>query len=333
MTIIYLRDLEYKELSETMKIDQEYDFVNVCPSPIQIVHAETLPAVETQGVVYECHGPNNSETLTFDGTIKIWAKSVFNTGKVSIYKKDHRVALVPDPRTNLMLPFHTTSNQTTLAVASVIGSRDITVVSPTGIIAGSYILMFSIVTNRFFKGYATGVLGSVVTLDSPMDSVMPIGANVDIGSTELNVNGAVTPVVFGIRSITPGIPSTADVYRIMFQMTLDAAPNFHFFGDRARLDNGIILRSRNGVTQNLFNIKANSEFSLLTGDYTPYSTSSPSIGVFGIGVRMTFSGDSKMGSVIRVGQGEDLELVVQDDLTTLGSFSIWIQGNIFNPLN
>lgn len=333
MPLIYLRESEYKEMSESMDVNKEYDFVNICNSPIEIVYSETMPPLETEGVVYQCHGPHNSETLTFDGTVKIWGKSVFKTGKVSIYKKDHRYSTVPDPRINLMLPFHTTSNQTTLAASSVIDNRNITVADPTGIVVGSYILMFSIPTNRFYKGYATGVSGSVITLDSPMDSVMPIGANVDVGSTNLAVDGSVTPVVFGVRSITPGIPSTADIYRIMTQMTLDTAPNFHEFGDRAALDNGIVLRSRNGVTQNIYNIKKNSELALLTGDYTPYDTSSPSVGVFGIGVRMTFSGESKMGSVIRVGQGEDLELVVQDDLRDLIDFSMWIQGNIFNPTN
>lgn len=43
--------------------------------------------------------------------------------------------------------------------------------------------------------------------------------------------------------------------------------------------------------------------------------------------RLTFGGQSKMGVVIRLNQGEDLQMLVQDDLSTLDSLSIICEGH------
>jgi hypothetical protein len=41
---------------------------------------------------------------------------------------------------------------------------------------------------------------------------------------------------------------------------------------------------------------------------------------------MTFGGEEKMGTVVRVGPGEDLEWVVQDDLSSLLNFQNVAEG-------
>lgn len=234
-----------------------------------------------------------------------------------------------DPHTLLILPFHTTEQQTTLSAATVIGDYTFTVSNPTGFAVGKYILAFSSVTNRYYTGIVLGVAGSVISVDSPIDSVFPIGANIDVGSTNMAVNGSVTPVSFGVRSPTPGIAAIADLTRIMIQITTDAAPDFGKFGDIVDgLTNGVVLRFKNGEYKNIFNVKKNSEFANLAYDYTVYDRSNPVVGVYGIGVRLTFSGQEKMGSVIRVGPGEDIEVIIQDDLSTLLSFNIIAQGHI-----
>ena len=43
--------------------------------------------------------------------------------------------------------------------------------------------------------------------------------------------------------------------------------------------------------------------------------------------RMTFAGANKMGVVIRLNPGEDIQLIVQDDLTSLEGLFIICQGH------
>jgi len=43
--------------------------------------------------------------------------------------------------------------------------------------------------------------------------------------------------------------------------------------------------------------------------------------------RLTFAGQNKLGAVIRIGADEDLQIVIQDDLTGLSSFSVVAEGH------
>ncbi len=313
-----------------LSVGSTYIFQNIGGDDITFKVSPTEPVAKDVGYILEFGEKDATHSITISLNDKIWARGINQDTLVTVLDKDTRVSIKPDPRNVLILPFHTTEQQTTLASPTVIDSRAIVVDNATGAAIGKYILMFSIPTNRFYSGYITNVSGTTLTVDSPLDSVLPAGSNVDIGSTNLNVNGSVTPVKFGVRSPTPGIPATADLYRIMIQMTLATAPDFGKFGDRAALSNGIVLRFKDGTTQNIFNVKTNSQFALLSGDYSPYDAANPGLGVYGVGVRLTFSGDEKMGTVIRVGPGEDLEVIVQDDLTSIVSFSIIAEGNVYN---
>jgi len=43
--------------------------------------------------------------------------------------------------------------------------------------------------------------------------------------------------------------------------------------------------------------------------------------------RLTFAGQNKMGAVIRIGSNEDLQVVIQDDLTSLSLFKMIAEGS------
>ena len=103
------------------------------------------------------------------------------------------------------------------------------------------------------------------------------------------------------------------------------------FGDiTGGLANGLLLRKKytDGTYQNIVNIRTNADFVLNAYDFDRYVATNPGVGVNGQKWRMTFGGEEKMGTVIRIGPGEDLEWVVQDDLTSLLGFQNIAQGSL-----
>lgn len=63
-------------------------------------------------------------------------------------------------------------------------------------------------------------------------------------------------------------------------------------------------------------------------DFTVYEASNPSQGIDGFCGRLTFGGQSKLGVVLRVGPDENLQLIVQDDLSYLVDFEIMLEGHV-----
>ena len=140
--------------------------------------------------------------------------------------------------------FNQIHDSTTLASVTSIGDKTITVADATGFVIGDYIIIFSNVTNRVYVGYALNVVGTTITLDTPLDSAFPIGADVDASSTALNIDGSVTPQVFGIRGAEEaGIQVKIDITRIIMQCQTATAVDLSTFGDIAGgLTNGLVLR-------------------------------------------------------------------------------------------
>ena len=231
--------------------------------------------------------------------------------------------------------FKNVTNQTTLSAATAIDDRTITLTSTTGAVAGADITIYDATNIRYYQAHQIGAaVGSVITVDTPLDFAFPNGTNVAISSHNLAVNGSVTPVIFGVRVVeTPDpLDIILDVTKINIIMETDTQPNLATFGDLTALTNGIVLRSRNGTYQNIFNAKTNGELSIISSDITMYDAQNPQQGQFGVNVEISFAGQHEMGVVIRLGQGEDLELIVSDDLLLLGSFEAMAEGHILQKL-
>ena len=99
------------------------------------------------------------------------------------------------------------------------------------------------------------------------------------------------------------------------------------FGDIPALDRGVVFRTVDGVKRNIFNIKTNQDLASILYDWTPYTGANPSQGVDGFTSRLTFGGQSKVGVVLRVGQDDNLEIIIQDDLTGLTSLFVILEGH------
>ena len=200
---------------------------------------------------------------------------------------------------------------------------DITVTSAVGFVVGQYVSIFSIPSNRFYLGEVLAINGSVISLDTPLDFNHPIGAFVTGGNRNMNVNGSVTPQIFGIRNTEATIGAAFDITRLMVYGETNALGTLEKFGDIAGgLTKGVVLRKVDGDYKNIINWKTNGDMSNTMYDFKFVAAAAQAQDGF-VG-RFTLA---KLGSVVRLNPGEDLQCVVQDDLSSLSGFYIQAQGS------
>lgn len=232
----------------------------------------------------------------------------------------------------VILPMSKTKNvPTTTTVATAIDDYTITLASVTGYIDGNYIALINDELDQIFLAYQVGApAGNVITLDRPLDYAFPIGSVVHAANTNMNVDGSVTPQIFSIRGgeISAGIPNVLDITRVMLGMRCDSAADLSTFGNLAALTKGITLRKTDGSYYNIVNWKTNGEIGTTAFDMTIHAATNPIQGVDGVLARLTFGGQNKMGVVVRLGPTEDLELIINDDLTDLVRFGMLAEGHI-----
>ncbi len=235
----------------------------------------------------------------------------------------------------LDLFFTTTAGQgapTTIAVETAIDDMQITVADDASFPDGQFFGIFGgdPTVPQFYFGTVIGTpAGNVIQVDSLMDSVFAVGSVVLPVSKEIAVNGSVTPVTFSIQAGGAAGTIRVDITRIMGVMETPAAVDLNKFGSGTVLPKGLQLRRKNGVVENLWVVKKNRDLTLLTFDYDPYVASNPVQGIDGLSFRNTFAGQAKHGVTIRLDPGDELQLIVQDDLTTRAvTFEMMAQGHI-----
>ena len=218
---------------------------------------------------------------------------------------------------------------TTLAAVTAVGDTAISVNSVALISTGTYI---GVVTGdpdepRFYFAEVLAVAGTHVSVDTPLDFAFSVSDNVIATTRDLNVNGSVTSQVFEVQGPGTGSELAIDITRILIEITTDSAPPFDGFGNIAGgLTKGLVLRRVDGETRNTWNVKTNSEFANLAYDYTLLSGFGAAVD--GLLVRYTFAGQDKHGVAVRLAASESLELLIQDDLTSLLSFRVIAAGHI-----
>lgn len=273
----------------------------------------------------------NADGVAYGTTVQKVADGVGLSIDVTLQDQDTPVTIAK---------FNQVHNTTTLAAAGAINDRTITVASATGIVVGSYLLMFHPASVRFMVCEAVSIASSpVIDIDTPLDFAFPIGTNVDVAITNMAVNGSVTPQAFGLRGTgtPPGIELTVDITRIIWLCGCSSPINLTLFGNLAKLMYGNVLRKRDGIYQNILNVKSNGEIEGISFDLREHRALNPAQGVDGFSARLTWAGQQKMGVVQRLRLGEDLEYLIQDDLETAQSgdtitlFEITAEGSIVRP--
>ena len=248
------------------------------------------------------------------------------------HTRNHLDVVLNDSITpTVIVKFNKVTNSTTLASSVAIDTRVISVVSATGISVGSYIILFNPTTERFSFYNCTGVAGTDITLDGWTDTTYPAGTYVDVATTDMAVDGSTTRQVFGLRGIgaPPGVDIKVDITRIIVECHTTGVGDLGDFGDIAGgVANGLFLRRHDGTFNNIFNVKTNGELAGITMDWVPYVATNPNQGVNGFISRLTFSGQDKLGVVIRLPVGEDLEFVLSDNFSSLTMLEVTAEGSL-----
>jgi hypothetical protein len=215
---------------------------------------------------------------------------------------------------------------TTLAAQANPGDTTITLTATTGF-ANGVVVGLSTPNNTFYFGEQVGAaVGSVITLDTPIDVTYPAGASAFPANQHMNVDGSTTTQIFQVGPVGGPAGFDVDITRIMGYIEDATAMDDSKFGGITRLTYGISLRVNNTDIQNLWNVKSNGELGLLAYD-TNYTTKSPA-GFYGFRFRNTYAGQSKHGVTLRLYPGDKLEILVQDNLTDLTDFQVMAQGHI-----
>jgi hypothetical protein len=221
---------------------------------------------------------------------------------------------------------------TTTTALTVKDTYTVDVASVTDFSLGDTIGIFSggldgNIEGAFYFGEVLNITGTTITIDSPMDTVFQIGSPVASLTKEMNVNGSVTPQVFSIQAGGATGTIDVDITRILPKMITTNPPEFSMFGDIVGgLTRGLVIRRVNGLTQNIVNWKTNGEIANFMFDLDFYDQTRPQ-GVNGIVGRFTYAGQSKHGVAVRLDPGERLDIIIQDDLTSLLSFRMVAEGH------
>jgi hypothetical protein len=214
-------------------------------------------------------------------------------------------------------------------ITSLLAKDDyvVNVTSAASFVVGQYLTIYNVAEDRVFFSTILAINTLAITVDTPLDFEYPAGSIVSVGDNNMNVDGSVTPVIFGIRNpTTADIPSSVDITRIMFKCLTDAAVDLSKFGDIiGGLVRGLVIRKVDGTYQNIFNAKTNGELKNIMFDFDIETAGAQ--GQDGFTGRLSFGGQNKMGAVIRLAPDEDLQIVIQDDLTSLDTFTVIAEGS------
>lgn len=214
----------------------------------------------------------------------------------------------------------------TLAVDAVIDSRTITVSPGHGLVATDRIIILQENGEpQYFFTEIISVAVDVLTLDTLVPYVfLAAQAEITQYDPDLNKDGSVTTYKAELRN---PFSFSLDITRFIFHMTDATAMDDSKFGGRAALVNGISLRKNIPGSGNFhfWNCKTNGEIGELSFDKA-YDEKAPA-GVYGFSSRLTYAGQSKHGVAILLEPGEAVEMLIQDDLTLLLSFTIMVEGH------
>lgn len=259
------------------------------------------------------------------------ALSTYYDADTESYVLDMHPADVHDVPVNELFHRHT-GVATTLAAPSLAEARSLTVVDDTGFVNGDIFQIEETIDGvttieNTFPTIISGVGTNTFVLDRPLDNGFGTTATVEVVSTNMAVNGAITPVSF---KMIPDTPQKWHVVRFLLGMVHTSAADDSRFGDIVDgLTNGCILRGYNGAAgqfRTFTNWKTNSDIKMdmYNLDYTIKAGG----GNFGSNGRGSIRDGTGAVPKLDSNVGSYLELLVQDDLTSLVSFYLKGQGHI-----
>lgn len=239
------------------------------------------------------------------------------------------VCISDQTTTPLLLPLVNKTGDTTLATTTELYGYTIEVVDPTGFAVGGFIRIIDTDLNKFYCSDILDVVGNTITLSTQLDNAYIAGSQVVTGSTNLAVDGSVTPVEYKLRLGNNSTEQTVDITGIVIQSIDDGAVDLNKFSGGPVLTRGILFRKTNHlVATNIFKAKDNYCLSGLTKDFRAYEATNPAQAVNGFIAKIDFAGQGNLGVAIRIEPDENLEMVVQDDLTEIIDLKVVVHGHV-----
>lgn len=256
----------------------------------------------------------NQKTRIVDST---GAEIVLSEGSVPTILQDQH----SDPVDYYFVKAVTT---TTLLANTIVDQQYVETTSTTGATNGLALTIIGS-NGRVLQATIISVSGNKVYINVPVDKVYPAGSYVSFGNWNLNVDGSITKQIYRIK--TP-LNTRWDIDRVIFSIIDDTAMDDGKFGGITYLTNGIVLRKNNGVKKNIMVVSSNGGFAERCFDVR-YADKAPS-GSYGFTAKKDFKLDSGYGVVIRLDgdTNDELEIIVQDNLTGLQKFAVVAQGHI-----
>ena len=225
---------------------------------------------------------------------------------------------------------HNLKGSTTLTSDVAVDDKIINVVSVVGAAIGDAVTLTNPTAIKYYTAHIIDIIGLAITLDVRADQLYRADTSyVSFVSHDMNVNGLGTPIEFGLRQAElVNVPIDVDITRIIWTGICDSAVDLTLFGNIPPLLNGMSLRKKldDGSYQNILNIHDNLDFVSVAYDFDVYEAGVGKQGIDGFACRLTFGGEEKLGTVIRVSPDEDLEIYIQDDLTDLLAFRATFMG-------
>lgn len=248
-----------------------------------------------------------------------------NGSKIDVVRNNLSVIIADQITEVVDLYFCHEKATTNPTVALSLDDRQITVADTTGAVVGECINIREDV--YFFQAIIQSIVGNVITFNAFIDYPFTTEASVCFAEWNMAVDGSVTPVIF---TICPPANATWDLTRIIGNITDSSAMDDGLFGGTPSLSNGVILRVSDGYDKNIFIVSDNGGFTERAYD-ARYSDKAPA-GLYGFSFRRTFAGQNKNGVVIRLdgSTNDQLQLIIQDDLTDLVKFACVAQGHRTN---
>lgn len=210
----------------------------------------------------------------------------------------------------------------TLTAPALADANKINVSTGHGFTANDDIVLYE--NGLFNQSIVKAVNGNEITTANFLDKNYSLSAKVVRGNRFMNVDGSSVPVTFKFKCYENIIP--IDLYRIILNFQSGASkPDDSTFGGITALANGIVMRRIYGAYRNNFgNFCSNKSFKDYGAEVV--DTDKGTSGTYGTDITIKIT---DYGVAIRIGYvlNEELTLLVRDNLTALGLFTVSLIGH------
>lgn len=221
----------------------------------------------------------------------------------------------------------TTTIADTVVVDSSAG-RQIQVDDPSSFSVGDIAVLVS--PGNIYFGEVLNVAVDILTCDALIPVVFSSGSEIQSFTRDLSVDGSVTPQRFSIFG-SGAANVQLNITRLVWTALCATAVDLSKFGDIiGGLTNGMILQGvpEDFDSSNQFVIKTNADLDNLTGtDWKPYAATNPAQGQDGFSARYTYGNLDKHDVIVPINMGDRLDLIIQDDQTTITQLYLLFGGN------